>query len=401
MSSTLEVRADDPIRADVARELIDALPYTGPGTLAGRYMRRFWQPVYRSRDLEPGRLTAVTIMSEQFTLYRGETGEPHLVDHRCPHRGTQLSVGFVEGDAVRCLYHGWKFDGGGACIERPGEPSDGARGHIRIGAFPVGEFMGLIWVYLGEGEPPAFPPFPEIEGDGVVECFRQHFPCNYFQSTENDWDLFHAAFTHRTGGIHNLDFRRIAEYETCEETDYGIVRRSIGPNNAPIVSVLFMPTALRFFLPGNNEVARSGLGPELRPAYGVTVPIDDENCYFYITELVKVAGEERAEYLERFPDVQAFRDTHPTPIEIARRILETPASVLDFKDHAATVAIEDICAQGGQGRVADRRRERLGASDRCLVFMRRIWQRELLALRDGRPTKNWARMNAMPEGFSG
>jgi 5,5'-dehydrodivanillate O-demethylase len=60
--------------------------YTGPGTLAGRYMRKFWHPVYRAEDLKPGWSKPIRIMSEEFTLYRGEGGKPHVVAFRCPHR---------------------------------------------------------------------------------------------------------------------------------------------------------------------------------------------------------------------------------------------------------------------------------------------------------------------------
>ena len=95
--------------------------HTGPGTLAGRYLRRFWQPVYRGEDLAPGQMRPIQIMSEKFTLYRGETGISHVVAFRCAHRGTQLSTGWVEGDGVRCRYHGWKYDGSGQCVEQPGE----------------------------------------------------------------------------------------------------------------------------------------------------------------------------------------------------------------------------------------------------------------------------------------
>ena len=74
---------------------------TGPGTPAGRYLRQFWQPIYHSMDLAAGRAVTVRIMGEDFTLYRGETGTPHLVDARCPHRGTRLSTGWIEGDQLR------------------------------------------------------------------------------------------------------------------------------------------------------------------------------------------------------------------------------------------------------------------------------------------------------------
>lgn len=84
--------------------------HTGPGTLAGRYLRMFWQPVARSQDLAAGRQVPVHLLSESFTLFRGESGTPYLVDFRCAHRGTQLSVGWIEGDSIRCRYHSWMED---------------------------------------------------------------------------------------------------------------------------------------------------------------------------------------------------------------------------------------------------------------------------------------------------
>jgi len=71
--------------------------HTGPATLAGRYMRMFWHPVFVSEELRPGRAVPIQIMAERFTLYRGESGTPYVVDFRCAHRGTQLSLGWVEG----------------------------------------------------------------------------------------------------------------------------------------------------------------------------------------------------------------------------------------------------------------------------------------------------------------
>src|ERR1700742_4483957 len=82
---------------------------TGPETIMGRYMRLFWQPVYLGRELKPGRAVPVKIMSEDFTLYRGQDGVAQILAPRCAHRCTQLSTGWVEGNALRCFYHGWKY----------------------------------------------------------------------------------------------------------------------------------------------------------------------------------------------------------------------------------------------------------------------------------------------------
>src|SRR5436190_5980803 len=110
------ITGDEPaaIRFDFAR--------TGPGTLAGQYLRTFWQPVAVANQLPAGRAKPIRIIHEDYTLYRGETGQAHLVAFRCAHRGTQLSTGWVEGDELRCFYHGWKYDGSGQCTEQPAEP---------------------------------------------------------------------------------------------------------------------------------------------------------------------------------------------------------------------------------------------------------------------------------------
>ncbi len=84
-----------------AIDYMDCFP-TGPGTIAGRYMRKFWRPVQHAEDINPGWAKPIRIMSEDFTLYRGDSGRPQAVEFRCPHRQSQLSVGWVEGDALRC-----------------------------------------------------------------------------------------------------------------------------------------------------------------------------------------------------------------------------------------------------------------------------------------------------------
>src|SRR5262245_4768037 len=113
--------------------------HTGPGTLAGRYLRRFWQPVGRATDFALGRAYPIKLMSEDYTLYRGEDGAPHIVAPRCPHRGTRLSVGWVEGNDLRCFYHGWKFDGSGQCIEQPAEDHAFCR-KVTIRSYPTAEY---------------------------------------------------------------------------------------------------------------------------------------------------------------------------------------------------------------------------------------------------------------------
>src|SRR5580658_1322669 len=119
---------------------------TGPGTLAGRYLRMFWQPVFVASELLANRPQPVRVMGESYTLYRGESGLPYVVAPVCPHRQTQLSVGWVEGENIRCFYHGWMFDGTGKCVEQPAEPAPFCE-KVAIRAHPALERFGLIFAY--------------------------------------------------------------------------------------------------------------------------------------------------------------------------------------------------------------------------------------------------------------
>src|SRR5579871_2047258 len=164
---------------------------TGPGTLAGRYLRMFWQPVYRASELTAGRAKPLRIMSEDFTLYRGEGGDVHLLAFRCAHRGTQLSTGWVEGDNLRCFYHGWVYGPDGQCTEQPAEPEPFCQ-RIKIRSYPTEEYLGLIFVFMGEGEAPEFPRLPEFEHPEYVnELSMLMWPGNYFTQLDNSVDEGH------------------------------------------------------------------------------------------------------------------------------------------------------------------------------------------------------------------
>src|SRR5689334_19071782 len=196
--------------------------HTNPGTAAGRFMRTFWQPVYVAAALEPGHAKPIRIMGEDFTLYRGMTGTPYLVDFRCAHRQTQLSVGWVEEDCIRCFYHGWKYDGSGQCVEMPAEDASFPP-KVRIASYPTEEYLGLIFAYLGEGEAPPLPRLPDFEADGLLETTCYERPCNYFQNVENVVDEVHVAFVHRESGFTEGGLNWDLPVITAEETEYGLV----------------------------------------------------------------------------------------------------------------------------------------------------------------------------------
>ena len=144
------------------------LATTRPGTPGGIFVRQFWHAVYRSQDLPAGYAKPIRIMSEDFALYRGESGRVQIVDYRCPHRGAPLHLGWVEDDAIRCVYHGWKFDCAGQCVDQPAEEAGFAR-KVSLRTYPTREHLGLIFGYFGSGEPPPFPAFSASPD-------RRHYP---------------------------------------------------------------------------------------------------------------------------------------------------------------------------------------------------------------------------------
>src|SRR6266851_3645158 len=139
----------------------EQLTQTGPGTPMGELLRRYWQPAALSEELPPGGgAIPVRLLGEDLVLFRDGEGRPGLLGLHCAHRGADLSYGRLEDGGLRCLYHGWLYDRQGRCLEQPGEPA-GSTFHERIRhtAYPCQEVAGIIFAYLGPGEPPLLPAY--------------------------------------------------------------------------------------------------------------------------------------------------------------------------------------------------------------------------------------------------
>jgi 5,5'-dehydrodivanillate O-demethylase len=386
--------------ADGCNVTLDDLARTGPGTLAGRYMRMFWQPVYVAGMMQPGRAAPIRVMSEDFTLYRGEGGSPHVVAFRCAHRGTQLSTGWVEGDCIRCFYHGWKYGPDGLCIEQPAEErtsnagsrmhtgppvSEGQTHHstfahkVRIRSYPTEEYLGLIFAYLGEGEPPPLPRYRDFEGEGVLEATCYLRKCNYFNNVENQCDPVHVAFVHRTSPFSAAGLRGVPTV-SAEETEYGIELHALRGSGVRVSSFI-MPTLIN--LKGSPEDADEA---GWRDTLAWRVPVDDEQHLSFGISLTHLSGEAAERYRARRASEPDFAQE---VLDLSDTMLRGDVHVTELKDHPAIVNIQDNVAQIGQGVIADRGNERLGRSDAGVILLRKIWLRELRALAEGRPLKPW------------
>jgi 5,5'-dehydrodivanillate O-demethylase oxygenase subunit len=358
--------------------------HAGPGSPMGRILRRFWQPVAMTEEVDQKQVLPVRILHEDLTVYRGDSGQYHVVDFRCAHRGTQLSTGWVEGDCVRCFYHGWKYDASGQCVEMPAEDASFPP-KVQIRSYPTEEYVGLIFVYLGEGAPPPLPRYPELEGEGLQTSSYYQRDCNYFNQLESNMDELHVAFVHRESTFTDVGLNVDLPEVTGEETDYGVVKYGKRGNGITRVSHFFMPNIL--YISSSPEDEASGWSEHI----AWRVPVDDVSHRSFQANLVHVTGAAA----ERYQETQRRRREQlaglPSANEAAAAVLRGELHADDLRDRPDVVGIQDNVAQCGQGIVADRVNERLGRSDVLLIMFRKIWERELQALADGRPLKEWRR----------
>ena len=349
---------------------------TGPGTIAGRFMRMFWQPVCRSEDLKAGTAKPCRVMSEDFTLYRGQTGVAHAVGNRCAHRHVQLSTGFVEDDCIRCLYHGWKFDAEGVCVELPGGSVKGRTKLIK--SYPTKDYLGLIFVYFGEGDTPQLPRYPKLEAEGVLDVTMDVFPCNYYCSLEND--AFHLPFTHRD----LMAGRGLTGYPEVwgEENDWGLACYEKWPNRDYVgVNHKGMPN-VGYIVPA-AIIAAKGTKHALHASW--RVPIDDGNHAQIRANLTTVTGKDAEAMLAARP-ADFYDRSQIAPLGEA--VLAGKIALPDLK-HTHIEVIQDYVAQVGMGSIDERAYERLAKSDATTIILRQLWMRELQALADGTSMKKW------------
>ena len=358
--------------------------HTGPGTLAGRYLRMFWQPVCCSYELSVGRALPIRIMGEDFTVYRGDSGIPYLLGPRCAHRGTQLSAGWVEGECIRCFYHGWKYDGTGQCVEQPAEDHAFAE-KVRVPGYLVKEYIGLIFAYVGEGEPPPFPRYPILESTEIsLDVAGLRRICNYFNNIDNSLDNAHVRFVHRRHRDAAQDRVVLGDpIISVEESEWGIKRYVKYPDGKDLTFFFGMPN-INFI---NGQV----VDPAIKRADVLVfkVPVDDENHIHFEVRAIALTGERGRAWIEERRKLRAKAERDRP--ELVRAILAGKLRLSDVDPNRIDfVMLEDEVAQTGQGAIAVRSNEHLGRSDRGVFLLRKIWERELRNLAGGRPIKQWS-----------
>ena len=348
------------------------LTQVGPGTPMGELLRRYWHPIAAVSDFEKEPVKPVRLMGEDLVLYRDLSGNYGLIDRRCRHRGADLSYGYVEQGGLRCSYHGWCYNEKGKCIEQPFEerfdPQGRLKQRIQTTAYPVQAKAGLLWAYMGPLPAPLLPDWEAFSWkNGFVQIVFADVPCNWLQCQENSIDPVHFEWAHANWSMRLKG--KTGPYSPThlklgfDEFEYGFVYRRVREDATEddplwtIGRVCLWPNA--FFLGEHLEWR---------------VPVDDENTLSVTWSFIRVPRE--AEPYEQ-KSIPAW--ISPTRDAQTGRWL------------TSHVINQDIVTWAGQGRIADRSTEQLGASDRGISMIRKQLFNDLDAVARGKDPKGLIR----------
>jgi phenylpropionate dioxygenase-like ring-hydroxylating dioxygenase large terminal subunit len=375
----------------------------------GALMRLFWTPFLLARDLAAdGQPHRVRLLGEDLVAFRDSGGRVGLVDHACPHRGAPLVFARNEEGGLRCMYHGWKFDVDGACLETPAEPPDSSLcRHVRIKHYPVRERHGVLWAYLGPDA--EAPPLPDLEWNLVPETqvalSARIQECNWLQALEGEIDSAHAAFLHgRVDEGSAIDrWRQAADLRPkfevrAHEVGLNIAsRRKVASGEQGAQPGKSVESAGReyirvnqFLMPFYTLVPPQSVYPEL--SGHAWVPVDDEHTLclmFSYTPASAFHERTRAVFASGgkggretgHPSDHAFEPkpvTHPYPMYWSKYNrgnayrFDHSLQVDKFNSGVPGVWVQDAAYQSGVAAIYDRSRENLGTTDLGIARTRRF-----------------------------
>ena len=346
------------------------LTQVGPGTPMGELMRRYWHPVAAAAELDDKPTKPVRILGEDLVLYRDRSGTLGLIERLCAHRRVDLSYGIPEEHGLRCMYHGWRYDETGQCVEQPFEetvrPDGRFKEKVKVAGYPVEELGGLVFAYLGPQPAPLVPRWDQLVRDNAVrEICIAELPCNWLQCQENSLDPLHNEWLHAYYGnvvrndLHELPPNRGTHLKIGFDVfEHGIIKRRVEAGYTekdddwreghPIM----FPNILL-------------VGDEVKSTFQFRVPVDDEHTYHVSYYTWGAAPGATAPVQERVP----YRYV-PLKDASDRYIVD----ILFNQDYMAWVT---------QGNIARRDLEKLGESDVGIIMYRKLLQNQMALVADG------------------
>ncbi len=368
----------------------ELLTRTGPETPMGELFRRFWLPVMLSDEIPAADCPPVRVhaLGEELLGFRDSDGRVALVDAYCPHRGAPLFFGRNEESGLRCVYHGWKFDADGRCLEIPNAlEGEAYKEKVTLPAYPALDRGGLIWAYLGP--PERIPPLPDF---GWFDLPSDHYfvqklilECNYLQQAEGEMDPTHGAFLHSTLGGNNAFLAGInsanpdaldamARCAVVKDTPYGVVngmtRRGKGGDTIVNVNHCMLPsfnTAPIFAQSGRAT------GPWQN---NFRVPFDDEHVILYrLRWQADGPLSERERYEDMYEGVR-FAELVPGTFQMKENkhndylIDRSAQKSFSFTGIKSLIAQDVAIVEGQRGPLMDRSKEHLVSEDEVIIRVR-------------------------------
>ena len=371
----------------------ELLVRTGPGTAMGDLFRRYWLPVLLTEELPapdcpPVRLR---VLGEPLVAFRDTSGRIGVLGAYCAHRRMDLFYARSEEGGLRCVYHGWKYDVAGACLDIPGEPKDSRlKDDVPQAWYPVREAGGVVWVYMGP--PNETPELPGLEWLRVPDTHRYlsrwEQDNNYLQGLETEVDAVHLGFLHslinpvlKPGERLDYRFSDRRPRMSTKDTDYGVVVAARRDAEAGMyywrLNQFLMPCyILNPIAPGNPMNCQ------------MAVPVDDEHMMW----LVATWDPEKPLTEQHVADMSNGDAGGRLVIDLnTRKPLATAANGYLFDRTLQNTSfsgipntrVQDACAQEVVGPITDRTKEYLGASDAGIIAMRRRLMNAARVLQQG------------------
>ncbi|HUZ78537.1 MAG TPA: Rieske 2Fe-2S domain-containing protein [Chloroflexota bacterium] len=368
----------------------ELLTRVGPGTPMGEVFRRFWLPAASKEELPTPDCDPIRtrILGEDLVGFRDSQGKVGFVTSFCPHRRAPLFFGRNEENGLRCVYHGWKFDVTGQCVDMPSEPPESNfKDKIQLKAYPTREMGPWIWIYMGP--PEVMPELPMVEWaqhtEGTGIKWLQE--ANYMQGLEGNIDTAHVSYLHHIFGDDGSGLRNAVREEAENdahpklqviETDYGFAyggRRATGNGD-------FYWRVTQWMLPTFSLIP----SPNWRPGGSVWVPIDDYHSYRYLfftgprTGRPLLPTHKQTFTLRDGTVIDALvGDRNRSNLYEMDRDMQRTLNYTGIK----VIATQDQAMVEGMGYVCDRTQEHLGTSDAAVIAARRRLMKVARDLQNG------------------
>jgi len=369
----------------------------GPGTPMGEVMRRYWIPILLdwelpAPDCDPVR---VRVLAENLVAFRDTRGRVGLLDDACPHRRVSLFFGRNEDGGLRCVYHGWKFDVTGQCVDQPNEPESSRFGHkVKAPAYQTVEMGNVIWAYLGPKE--QTPPPPKFEWTqvpdthrGVTKIWQE---CNWVQALEGGIDTSHSSFLHNNNLSDKtlLRSRSTAPILGVVPTNYGYTYNSTRPLGIEGAYIRTYHYVMPFHQLRGTQTALNGGERKSRISGHCWIPVDDYDTMVFnwtytwddeplpeAERTLRGSGNELYVDIDIQNQFRSFR-TRANDYLIDREVQRTKTF-----SGIEGVNTQDRALQETMGIIADRSKERLGTSDRAIITARKLLLEAVKTVEDG------------------